>query len=207
MSKKKVTEPVYNDYLQFFIENLEFAKQYISVHYPFNYFYLIDNWDFLELGSGHYSVYIDDIESIFTSKIGLTYNKNIRWNSKLRAKFDYGFEDPYLGYFVGTGKGPVEADEREYLDEIIPLDIKKEIFERDEISFLKSGYIGLADEGLDLRELFREIKNLTFPEFQEIFKKEGSFTCLINESIWENTLHYVIDESFCHEIIARVKKN
>ena len=98
-----------------------------------------------------------------------------------------------------------EADEREYLDEIIPLDIKKEIFERNEISFLKSRYIGLIDEGLDFRELFREIKNLTFPEFQEIFKKEGSFTCLINESIWENTLHYVIDESFCNEIIARVK--
>jgi hypothetical protein len=116
---------VYKYYLNFFLNNIEFAKQYISMHYPFDYSFLIENWSFLEQGTAHYCVYLIDTETIYPSIFGLAFNKNIRWNSKLRARFEYGFDNHFIGYVEGTGIGPVEFEERDYLDNMIPLDKQK----------------------------------------------------------------------------------
>lgn len=213
----KYTIAIYNNYLNLFLENIDFAKQYISMHYPFNYHYVITNWSYLETGDAHYCVFLSDTDWIYPSKFGLTYNKNIRWNSKLKARFEYGFDNHFIGYVEGTGKGPVEFDEKDYLDTIIPLDKKQEIESRNDasISYWSSVIAPNLDfedyenfEGpntLETESIFNEYKYLTFSEFKTIFEK-SRLTALLNESIWENTLRFIIDETFCDKIIDEIKK-
>ncbi len=199
------TVEIYKSYLSLFLKNIDFAKQYISIHYPFDYRYLIDYWPYFEKGSAHYCTFISDIDWVYPSVFGLSYNKNIRWNSKLRAKFEYGFSNPYEGYIEGTGSEPVEYDEQDYLDIIIPLDAKKEIESREFISFKISSSIEEYEKNsIDLSEMFDEHNYLEFHEFKSIFKK-NRLKALINDSIWDNTLSFIIDGSFCDKIIDDLK--
>ena len=215
---EKFTHTLYDDYLQFFLLHLDFAKIYLSTHYPFQYNYLIDNWSFLQSGTAHYSVFISDTDTIYTSQFGLVYNKNIKWNSKLRAKFEYGFDNPFIGYVEGTGKEPVEFDEKDYLDIIIPLNKTKEIELRNDasISHWSSCVAPYQDHEdmdnfqcpttLNTEEIFKEFNYLNLTSFKAIFNRKSKLTCLLNESIWKNTLQYIIDESFCDKIIDELKK-
>lgn len=101
---------IYQKYLTFFLNNIDFAQIYLSIHYPFSYQFLINNWHYLKLGDAHYSVFMSDIDTLYRPKLGLVFNKNIRWNSKLRAKFDYGLWNPFLGVYEGTDHGQTEHD-------------------------------------------------------------------------------------------------
>lgn len=69
---------------------------------------------------------MSDIDTLYRPKLGLVFNKNIRWNSKLRAKFDYGLWNPFLGVYEGTDHGQTEHDEIDFEDIMIPLDLKRE---------------------------------------------------------------------------------
>ena len=214
----KFTYTVYANYLQFFLHHLDFAKLYLSIHYPFNYNFLVNNWSYLKSGTAHYSVFLSDTDTIYTSEFGLVYNKNIRWNSKLRAKFEYGFDNPFIGYVEGTGDAPVEFDEKDYLDNIIPLDKIKEIELRNDASISHwsscvAPYLVFEDidnfEGpttLNAEEIFENFGYLNFKGFKDIVNKKSKLTCLLNDSIWENTLQYIIDDSFCDKIIEELKK-
>lgn len=213
---EKYTYGIYGEYLKLFLRHLEFAKQYISIHYPFRYDYLIDNWSFLEPGRAHYCVFFSDTDMIYPSKFGLVYNENIRWNSKLRAKFEYGFDNPFIGHVEGTGNEPVEFGEKDYLDTIIPLDTKKEIESRNDASI--SHWVSCVAPNQDFKELndfeepntletekiFANFNFLSFKEFKDIFN-DSKLTCLLNKSIWENTMQYIIDQSFCDKIIDELK--
>lgn len=202
----KYTIELYKDYLNLFLENIEFAKQYLSINYPFKYHYLIENWQYLETGDAHYCVFLSDTDWIYPSKFGLCYNKNIRWNSKLRARFDYGFDNLYMGYVEGTGNEFVEFEDKEYLDLIIPLDKKKEIESRELILFKTSSTIEeYKSNSKDSENIFFDYNYLKFSEFKNIFEK-SRLTVLVNDNIWENTLKFVIDDSFCHKIIDELKK-
>ena len=202
----KFTVDLYSGYLQLFLNNIDFAKQYISIHYPFTYDFLINNWSFIETGTAHYCVFLSDTDWVYPSKFGLCYNKNIRWNSKLRARFEYGFDNPYLGYVEGTGMEPVEYCEREYLDTIIPLSKEKEIECRDYILFQTSS--SFEDFEFNLRkseDVLFDFKHLNLPEFKTIFEK-SKLAALVNESVWENTLQFIIDDNFCDIIIDKLKR-
>ncbi|MCH7410189.1 hypothetical protein MM239_12345 [Belliella sp. DSM 111904] len=210
------TSEIYNNYKTIFLNNIDLAIQYISIHYPFDYSYLIENWELLEHGSAHYSVFISDIESVFYSSFGLSYNKNIRWNSKLRAKYNYGFRNLYIGRVEGTGFDPVEYDEQDYLDIIIPLDFEKEIQIRNYTSFLywsevttrnlkSKDFLQFSESDRVSDECFtKKYDCLQFSEFKEIFEN-NRFTFLVNDSIWENTLKNIIDIDFCNTLLE-VKK-
>jgi hypothetical protein len=163
-------------------------------------------------------VFLSDTDTVYTLKFGLVYNRNIRWNSKLRAKFEYGFDNPFIGYVEGTGNEPVEFDEKDYLDTIIPLDKTKEIELRNDASISHwsscvAPYQDFEDmdnfEGpttLDTEEIFENFNYLSFKKFKDIVNRKSKLTCLLNESIWENTLQYIIDESFCDKIIDELKE-
>ena len=80
----------------------------------------------------HTTPFQQSIQTLFIILNQVQYSiKNIRWNSKLRAKFNYGLWDPFLGLFVGTGHGQTEYNEIDFEDTMIPLDIKEEFEARD----------------------------------------------------------------------------
>jgi hypothetical protein len=148
-------------YEYFFMCNRDFALTYLSLYFPFDYNYLIDNWNRLVPGKAFYSYYFDDwvqhselhsssgvsyisISGInyryYQSEIGLCFNKNIRWNSYLRAKYEYGIlkringKDELFGLYGEQNSQEIESnhrqisiDERCYSDGIIPLEISLDI--------------------------------------------------------------------------------
>lgn len=211
------TNEIYENYLKLFLSNIDFAKTYISVHFPFDYYFLLDNWNYLQEGLAHYCVFLSDTDWIYPGKFGLTYNKNMRWNSKLKAKFDYGFFNPYMGYIEGIGKEPVDIDEKDFLDIIIPLDKKTAIEYQNDVVFshwssLIAPYIDFENSEnfespkiIETEKIFAEFKYIKFTEFKKIYDEER-LTVLLNDSIWENTLKFIIDEVFCTKIIDEIKK-
>lgn len=211
----KFTPDTYEEFLAFFLQDLDFANEYLSTHYPFHYYFLIDHWELIKKGSAHYTVFLGDTDSIFFSDIGLSFNKNIKWNSKLRAKFDYGFIDPFVGYIIGTGGFPVEHEERDFLDQIIPLDIGLELEHRNEaivkhwMSVLQSpdedANGGQGPDVDDINELNEEYQYLSFQEFKKLVQSDR-FKVIVNESVWRNTLSNIIDKSFC-ELVYEKNRN
>ena len=209
----EVNKNVNNEYdlfLNFFMNNLSFAKTYISLYYPFTYKEIIDRWDYINHGDAHYSVYIYDIGNCITPKLGLSFNNNINWNSKLKAKYEYGLIDPFNGYVVGTHKGCVELNERDYLDDILPLEVITEAKAKNDILLdWFFNYINCDYSNYDLFDL--ELINKVFPhlsygECQKIFDMKP-YVFLYNKSIWENTFRYIIDLDFCDKILGYHKKH
>jgi hypothetical protein len=212
----KFTNAVYSNYLDFFKKHLDFAKKYISLHYPLTYQFVTENWTYLEPGTAHYCVFIRDVDMAYPSTFGICFNKNIRWNCKLKSRYDYGFSNPYEGYVDGTGIGPVDYDEAVYLDEITPLNKVKEIDSRNDAiishwasvimpSLSKQERKNSEPDTIDIKEIFKDLLYKSFTEFKEIFEV-NRLKVLLNESIWDNTLSYIIDENFCDEIINEIKK-
>lgn len=197
----KYNTDIYHQYIVFFLENKEFTKRYLSMHFPFDYDFIKDYWDYLDLGDAYYTVYINDVEQIFYSKFGLSYNKNIRWNSKLKARYDYGLLNPFLGEYVGTENYSTDVSEIDYMDIMLPLSPVKEIDRR-------NNEIMLAKENdyYDENDLFQEYINISPKELHEIFN-HTPLKILINESIWENTLQYILDKYFCYSFFKMIKNN
>ena len=199
---------IYQKYLTFFLNNIDFAQIYLSIHYPFSYQFLINNWHYLKLGDAHYSVFMSDIDTLYRPKLGLVFNKNIRWNSKLRAKFDYGLWNPFLGVYEGTDHGQTEHDEIDFEDIMIPLDLKREFETLDHCIFFEMAYLWQELDDMPVlyseQNLFEEIPFLNFEEFKDKFK-DSSLKVLVNGSIWENTLKHIIDEKFCIAIFEKLK--
>ena len=214
--------PDYYDYLNLFLNNIEFAKTYISMYYPFKYQYLIDNWSYLAAGDAHYCVYMNDTSTIYSSKFGLSYNKNIRWNSKLKAKYEFGIWNPFIGELWGIDRKLVDDEDEYYLDDMIPLDKKYEIELRKNAFFLAGRHdcgfyydnriereICVFDDSpvwfFDSESIFADYDYLEFSEFKSIFE-ENKLIALLNDSIWEKTLKFFIDENFCNHIISKLKE-
>lgn len=192
---------IYKKYLALFLSDKQFANEYISANYPFQYDVVINNWNNLTQGSGHYSTLISEIDSVYTSKFGLSYNKRIRWNSKLRARYEYGFDNPYMGYVDGLGYDPVEFEEKDFQDEIIPLDFEKEISVRNWLIFQTAKT--LEDTlNLDNHKFFENEAPLSFDQISKLWATDR-LKLLINESIWDKTMSKIIDDTFCEIVIEK----
>lgn len=195
----------YNLYLDFFLNEAYFAKTYISMYYPFTYDEILERWEFLIHGDAHYSIYIDDIESSIKPQLGLSFNNEIRWNSKLKAKYEYGFIDPFRGYIVGTHKGCVEFEERDYLDDMLPLNVINEANTRNDIMFdwfLRNRDCEYNDLNLfDMDLVNKQFPYLTYEEFKNIFDMTP-YVFLFNKSLWGNTFSKIINLEFCDKVLG-----
>lgn len=213
---EKFTVDIYEKYLMLFKDNIEFARTYLSMHFPFKYEFILQNWVLLEKGTAHYCVFISDTDEIQYSKFGLCYNKNIRWNSKMKAKYEYGFNNPFVGYVDGTGNSAVEFDEKDFLDDMIPLNQRVELDFRNRAIIDHYGsaimpYINYANgekldgpNTYDIDYLFHEFSYMDYKEFIKQFEKE-KLKVLVNDSIWNNTLSNFINEDFCAIIFDSFK--
>ncbi len=204
-----------NKYLALFINDIEFAKAYLSVNYPFSNDFIQDNWALIHKGDAHYSVYLVDTGSIYNPKFGLSFNDNIKWNSRLKKKYKIGFDNYYNGYIEGIGIAHVEFDERDSLDDLIPLSKKKEFEFRNNVAIdYWASEIGPTinfenDKDfdgpvtIDSEDLFKEHNFLEFKEFLRIFENK-KLKVLVNESIWKNTLSKYMDDYFCKLIFDKL---
>lgn len=207
----------YNSFLEYFKSNLDLINQYLSIWYPFSYLDILHNWEFLEKGDAHYSVVLWDTDTIYVPKLGLSFNQNVRWNSKLRSKWDYGFDNMFVGYVEGTGGENVEFDEKDFLDIIIPLDITKELEIRNSCILTHWSSVLAPYEDydnpenfvgpnlIDMQQISRKIDFLELPELKEFITKE-IITFFTNESIWENTMSKMIDVDFLTEIYLNIRR-
>lgn len=219
------------EFLTFFLIEKEFTRTYLSMYFPFKYGFILDYWEYLSLGDAYYSVYINDTEVIINSHFGLSYNNNIRWNSKLKAKYDYGFfnpfsgeydgiiEDPYKDYNISTDKisttNPFESlfssyfsHGIDYMDIMIPMSAKEEIERRNNNHYLwySSNPDFDSEVYYDEKELFAQISKLNFDKFKELYQK-NPLKILLNENIWKNTLKDILDQKFCYSFFEMLKIN
>lgn len=175
------------NFITFLLIEKKFTRTYLSMYYPFKYGFILDYWDCLALGDAYYSVYINDTEEILDSHFGLSYNKNIRWNSKLKAKYDYGFFNPFTGEYEGIlycqyndNKISMNIDnhfdfllssysshEIDYMDIMIPMSAKQEIERRNNNRYLwynsnRNITVFDSEEYYDEKQLFAHIPKLNF---------------------------------------------
>ena len=195
-------------FLNLFLDNnvLSFARAYISMYYPFTYQEIIDRWEYIIHGDAHYSALNFDFDEIVESPVwGLSFNNNIRWNSKLRARYEYGLIDEFKECIVGTHKGDIDLNEREYLDDILPLDIVREADIRNGLMLVKSYQLRTVEFEPNLMYDIDLLKKIyPFMDFEE-FKKilfSTPYVILLNKSIWDNTLSKIIDLEFCDKVLG-----
>lgn len=72
-----------NSIMDIFLSDAKFSKSYLSLHYPFTEQQIYDLGEYLHWGSAHYSVYLNDTDSIYSPAYGLCYNPNIQWTDTL----------------------------------------------------------------------------------------------------------------------------
>lgn len=198
----------YELFLNSFLGEPLFAKTYISMYYPFTYQEILERWEYLIHGDAHYSIYIDDIESYIKPQLGLSFNNNIRWNSKLKAKYEYGFIEPFNGYIVGTHKGNIEFNERDYLDDILPLDAVTDAKVRNDIMlewFFNNGDCDYDDLNLFDWDLINKVfPNLSYTEYKKLYDM-SPYVIFLNKSIWDNTFSQIVDLNFCDKVLEYKK--
>lgn len=202
---------IYNQYITFFSKNKFFTKKYLSTNYNFEYNFINEYWEYLDLGDAHYTAFISDTDGIYSPKFGLSFNKNIRWNSKLRAKYDYGLLNPFDGEYIGTKNYHTPISEIDFMDIMIPLSLHEEIERREDArSQFYYCYPEMEDFNQEcehmqfMNNIFEEYQFLDFNEFEKIFN-ESNLKVLVNESIWKNTLKYILDQDFVYSFFNSIK--
>lgn len=217
--KKNQINIIENNFLELFLKNIDFAKTYICMYYPFSYREITDNWDMLIHGEAFYTdCIVDELYSLFIPKFGLCFNKNIKWNSKLRAKWDYGLYGPFVDAdIIGIDKNLEIFSDISYYDIMIPLDTIKclesyfSCIDTYEANYCEEYH--KTKEDLDYQkpenyestlEIYKkEYGQLTYLEFEKIFY-ENNRILFYNESIWKNTLKNVINEDFIKKIFPSI---
>jgi hypothetical protein len=188
-----------------FEKDRDFFIQYLSVYFPFSEEEILEFWDVLHHGTAHYSVFLVNTSSVYSSTLGLCFNQNIRWTHELRSKWKIGFDNPFEGYFIGLGYSPIPYDDIEGQREIIPLDINTENLEREKAVMDYYHSHGKLEEylnhSLSESENQKEFPRLSFEEFLLLYEA-NKYRLLFNRSIWNNTLYYEIKQT---EIIQFIK--
>ena len=109
---------------------------------------------------------------------------------------------------MGTHKGEVGFNEREYLDDILPLDIVREADIRNGLMKIKYLHEGDWDRGntnmYDLDLIQKKYSFINFEEFKSMLYSTP-YVFLFNKSIWDNTLSKIIDLEFCDKVLGCLK--
>lgn len=183
----------------------ELTIKLISCYYPFSPREIEEYWDVLDKGDAHYSVYLDDTQSIYESGLGLCFNKNINWTEDLRSKWYLGFNNPFVGHIIGIGSYPVEYDEKDVLKRLLPLDILKEAEAFNNSYFEYWRRVITPNQSLenetdfeepfqyDLDKISENIPPLGFKDFKNLYETNKTLIFL-NNSIWNNTLKNLMTE-------------
>ena len=198
-------------FYDFFLQHIDFAIEYISLHYPFTAAQVMENLPYLIKGSAFYSEFIPETGSMMRPTIGLSFNQNIPWALELKRQWKIGWQiaspdcnSEYGGYYdpengstiVWGGIAP------EKLFDIIPLDAYKELVDQKYV--LNDYYNG---QGVALNEVIEDkvYTKLTLMELIELYYYDSKMV-LYNDSIWENTFKEVLTWDIIKRVIATYKQ-
>lgn len=198
----------YRDYLNFFLDNLSFACLYLSLHYPFEKSFILENWEYLNLGCIYYSSF-DGYGSPKYSSFGLSYNKNIQWDDELREKYKTVYIDEKTFDIVIQEDVPFDNQEY-YLNYRIPLSIKSEITAYNKTLTNVHSWIlseKVPKKSLMSKKRLSKLYNwLNINDFKKLIN-ENSTDVLLSYSIWFNTLQPLIDDNFRDAIFEKLKES
>jgi hypothetical protein len=178
-------EPTYKD---FFLHDLNFAVEYISLHYPFSERQMRLYMPHLKKGNAYYPIYEKDTNIFNDPELGLCYNKNIFWTDALKEQW-----------------------QTNAVDGSIPLSIET-FFERYnhymwEWHLSNHDYTEYELMHMEYNHVPHEILHpVTYSHLSpvELFKHRVHNEILYNESIWENTLKGVLDDDFI-DMVMRLR--
>lgn len=201
-----------------FLSDLQFAKSYLSLHYPFTEVQLYRYAPYLHKGDAHYSVYMDDTGAIYSPQYGLCFNRNIHWTEELKRGYTVGFWNPFVGHYDGLPGWTMEYTEiaekaKEGLYGIIPLDIHADLNQRETLCYqaaysagerywAESDFEGFYGEEIENKPYSK----LTDAEFIELYNRNNAII-LYNDSIWEHTLSEVFTEDFMLQVMDCIIKD
>lgn len=198
----------YRDYLNFFLDNLSFACLYLSLHYPFEKSFILENWEYLNLGCIYYSSF-DGYGSPKYSSFGLSYNKNIQWDDELREKYKTVYIDEKTFNIVIKEDVPFDNQEY-YLNYRIPLSIKSEITAYNKTLTNVHSWIlrdKVSKKSLLSKKRLSKLYNwLNIDNLKKLIN-ENSTDVLLSYSIWFNTLQPLVDDNFRDAIFEKLKES
>ncbi len=179
----------------------------MSLYWPFTEEQVLQYWEVLKHGSGHYTVYLDDTETIYKAEIGLSFNHNLHWTPVLRSRWDCGLWDPFNGYYVGLG-APCELDDSHRLPAMLPLSVADEL-DLMNICIVRR-YHALYGFDADTfhpptldRDLFlRDYPPLKDDQLYDLIKHNKDIVVL-NPSIWLKTLSPVFKDGLARDVISQ----
>ena len=179
-------EPTYKD---FFLHDLDFAVEYISLYYPFSETQIRLYMQHLKKGDAYYPIYENDTNNLKVPALGLCYNKNIGWTDELKAEWQTNTADGSIPLSIAA----FVAKYHQYMWE---WDLSNHEYTENELLNMEHDHVPheilhpIAYPHLLPTELFNSYRNR-----QEI---------LYNESIWEHTLIHVLTEGFMIEVMDSV---
>lgn len=186
-------------YKDFLLEHLDFAIEYISLHYPFTESEVIEYLPFLIKGDAYYPVYMQDCEQIFRPQMGLAFNQNIQWTDELKRMWRIGIWEPFTGQYDGQGE--------------LPMDVHEVIARLDSLGFQQAYSLYSGEEGFE--NLVPQTPDwlLTMVDYGTLSPKEvaelidrSKTEVLINPSIWHNTFKEVITSEVVSALIQARKQ-
>lgn len=197
-------------YKDFFLQRLDFAIEYISLHYPFTEAQVIEYMPYLIKGSAFYSHYVPELGAITAPTIGLSFNHNIQWTLALKRLWmvgyrtdvpDYetesgGYYEPATGQTIVWGTATPDT-----LFDILPLDTYKELVDN---NYLHAVYYDREYYDTDEAAEPIEYGKLTVNELIDHHNR-FSLNVLMDESIWNNTLKDVLTADMV-ELLIHTKK-
>lgn len=176
----------------FLLQNLDFAIEYISLHYPFTEEQAIKHWDYLIKGDAFYPYTINDRSTfwgdIIEPQIGLSFNKNLAWTNQLRERWQND-----------------NQHQTKNLNQLIPLDLDRMLRTVDGLEFQQFliEYDNLRDwdDFKSFNSTWEDEYMVAYPilaknELAMLYER-SSASLLINPSIWENSLR----DFFTHDMI------
>lgn len=209
MARQKPSIFNYNNmrsaFRDFFMQHLDFAIEYISLHYPFTEAEVIEYLPYLIKGSAFYSEVIPELGTIIAPTVGLSFNQNIHWTPGLKRSWKVGYEittpdcrsesggyyDAQTGQIVVWGNATPET-----LFDIIPLDTYKEQADNFYLHAIALDWEMTFDKG----ETEHVYGRFEAQEFIELYDMSPSLV-LFNRSIWSNTLSHELTRDFITTII------
>jgi hypothetical protein len=197
----------------FFLKHLDFAIEYISLHYPFTETQVAKYMPYLIQGDAFYSQYLPDAASTIRPAIGLSFNQNIAWTLPLKRKWNVGWEitSPDCSSAIGGYYTPI-TDQTiawgnvtpETLYDVIPLHVHKELCHR---QALCDRYYQDWDSGISSEVLEDKVFGKLSPEeLSDLFNQDKNLV-LYNDSIWQHSMKEVLTYDLVQLVIDACREH